>query len=524
MLIVRSFVVIAARTTLLSRLRSHAAVVQANQFHKTGLLFKKRKKQIDVKDLVSRVMNDTPEVIYERKVQKEAEEGEIIEIDSEDSNDNDVEVLEEIMHKTPKNPPSKKFGREIYHPRCPLSGRLLDFTPVGEKVNRHGVGKGEVQFSVMSYNVLAQELLEQHPYLYQYNNPQSLVWQQRFSGIVKEINFLKPDILCIQEVQASHLDRYYTATLKNLGYTGTFKRRTGEKCDGCAIFWLKSKFKLLEETSVEFFQPGVSVLDRDNIAIVLRLEIDGHEVVVATTHLLYNPKRSDIRLAQVQLLLAELDRVSHCKIDGVTCHHPVILTGDFNLDPFSSVYKLITSGQLRYESLSKPRLKEQPGRASPPLGCSLVPPHLGVTDCCRHASIITERTECIERQRSVEIVTRELNLLGLHHTERRSRKMQVPKSGEHQFGSGTLSHNLSLVSAYPHRRNNKFEATTHQDEWTTVDYIFYSQLSEDLSSKRLSLLATWRLPTVDECEILGPIPNFDAPSDHLPIFADFLLV
>jgi protein angel len=34
-------------------------------------------------------------------------------------------------------------------------------------------------------------------------------------------------------------------------------------------------------------------------------------VVVATTHLLYNPRRSDVRLAQVQLLLAEIDRLAY---------------------------------------------------------------------------------------------------------------------------------------------------------------------------------------------------------------------
>ena len=33
-------------------------------------------------------------------------------------------------------------------------------------------------------------------------------------------------------------------------------------------------------------------------------------ILVATTHLLYNPKRTDIRLAQSALLLAELDRVA----------------------------------------------------------------------------------------------------------------------------------------------------------------------------------------------------------------------
>lgn len=78
-----------------------------------------------------------------------------------------------------------------------------------------------------------------------------------------------------------------------------FKQRTGDKCDGCAVFWNIRRIKLLEETSVEFYQPSVPLLDRDNIALILRLSIDGHQVVVSTTHLLYNPRRNDVRLAQV---------------------------------------------------------------------------------------------------------------------------------------------------------------------------------------------------------------------------------
>lgn len=71
--------------------------------------------------------------------------------------------------------------------------------------------------------------------------------------------------------------------------------------------------------------------------------------VVATTHLLYNPRRQDIRLAQVQILLAELDRIA--KIPQVSVddedqnHYPIILSGDFNLQPYSAPYNLIVNGK-----------------------------------------------------------------------------------------------------------------------------------------------------------------------------------
>jgi protein angel len=68
---------------------------------------------------------------------------------------------------------------------------------------------------------------------------------------------------------------------------------------------------------------------------------------VATTHLLYNPKRQDIRLAQIQILLAELDRISKVKVDAndQKIHLPIILSGDFNLQPYSAPYNLIVNGE-----------------------------------------------------------------------------------------------------------------------------------------------------------------------------------
>lgn len=65
--------------------------------------------------------------------------------------------------------------------------------------------------------------------------------------------------------------------------------------------------------------------------------------VVATTHLLYNPKRQDIRLAQVQILLAELNRIA--KAETANGHLPIILSGDFNLEPHSVPYNLIVNGE-----------------------------------------------------------------------------------------------------------------------------------------------------------------------------------
>lgn len=131
------------------------------------------------------------------------------------------------------------------------------------------------------------------------------------------------------------------------------------------------------------------ILNRENVAIIAKLapkDDPSATFVVATTHLLYNPRRQDVRLAQVQILLAEIDRIAY-ELDG---HYaPVILTGDFNLKPYSAPYKLLTRGQLRYENLQARTLEQHDGNVVERSGKRLLPPGLGITDDCQHAHVVT---------------------------------------------------------------------------------------------------------------------------------------
>lgn len=72
-------------------------------------------------------------------------------------------------------------------------------------------------------------------------------------------------------------------------------------------------FKLIEYISVEYMQPNTDILNRNNIALIAKfapLNNLSAEFIIATTHLLYNPKREDVRLAQSQVLLTEVERMA----------------------------------------------------------------------------------------------------------------------------------------------------------------------------------------------------------------------
>jgi hypothetical protein len=169
-------------------------------------------------------------------------------------------------------------------------------------------------------------------------------------------------------------------------------------------------------------------LNRENVAIIAKFSLKKDpaiQFVVATTHLLYNPRRQDVRLAQVQVMLAELDRHAQT-IDknGDKLYLPVILTGDFNLQPYSAPYNLIISGKinniiiiiisfffliralyiapkhdlfiklyflvfegtLNYENLSPKTLQTQKESSCQPNGRRLLPIKLGISDECTHYS------------------------------------------------------------------------------------------------------------------------------------------
>lgn len=119
-------------------------------------------------------------------------------------------------------------------------------------------------------------------------------------------------VICLQEMQEDHLLDFVTS-FKQLGYEYLYKKRTNDKRDGLLLLYRSNQFVLLDYAKVELYQAGIEILNRDNVGIIAKLSLrDSPEtqVVVATTHLLYNPRRNDVRLAQTQLLLAEIERIA----------------------------------------------------------------------------------------------------------------------------------------------------------------------------------------------------------------------
>lgn len=396
-------------------------------------------------------------------------------------------------------------------------------------------GKQQLPLRLLSYNVLAQDLLESHRYLYSQCKEEHLIWETRWKRILEEITSAAPDVICLQEVQEDHFEPFFKTELTKLGYEGLYKKRTGARVDGVALWYRSSLLQVEVWSAVEFNIPGEPYLNRDNVAIVAKLvpKVPGWQnraIVVATTHLLYNTNRHDVKLAQTQLLLAECESLAYrsdASRFGDPQYWPVIITGDFNLLPYSGVYKFLTEGRLEYEGLCAKTLKvKNPGEAGQRLGKQLISPERNITDNCQYLH------EMLARLQSATGVPVQECLAPTLDTTLQNIFSKYPAAAEHQcitdlkFGTGTLSHPLKLRSVYSHGKpkSDTAEATTNQNGWCSVDYIFYSVSNDRKTEGNLKLGARYRLFTCKEAKIVGPIPNNEHPSDHYPLMAHFFLV
>ncbi|KAK4783531.1 hypothetical protein SAY86_007905 [Trapa natans] len=221
------------------------------------------------------------------------------------------------------------------------------------------------RFVVLSYNILADYLALNHRGKLYYHIPRYMLeWNWRKRSIIFELGLWSADIMCFQEV-----DRFQDLEeeLKLRGYNGTWKMRTGDPVDGCAIFWRTSRFKLLHEEFIEYNKLGL----RDNVAQICVFEFMNEDVienaggsplssagsnriVVCNIHVLYNPRRGEIKLGQIRVLLNSAHDISKSWDNA-----PIVLCGDFNCTPESPLYNFISHQQLDISGVDRDKLSGQ---------------------------------------------------------------------------------------------------------------------------------------------------------------------
>uniref|UniRef100_A0A0K0DJ13 Endo/exonuclease/phosphatase domain-containing protein n=1 Tax=Angiostrongylus cantonensis TaxID=6313 RepID=A0A0K0DJ13_ANGCA len=237
------------------------------------------------------------------------------------------------------------------------------------------------------------------------------------------------------------------------------------------------------------------------------------EFIFVNTHLLLDPSRGDIKLGQLAMLIANIED----ELSKSRC--PVILCGDFNIEPHSYIYKYIIESSVCLQGLYCSELSGQGLFGGPYVEADrILPP---VTNIGRDSMFINNEA------------------------------YREPDNADY------FTHPLRLASVYRHVSvNGEKEISTFHKEVANPDYLFYSvtqKLTTDSVSlhllfsfpfksslvqeaiprfqntlvhedPELRLLRRLSLPDIPTLrKNCGPWPNRYVPSDHVPLVADFIL-
>lgn len=183
----------------------------------------------------------------------------------------------------------------------------------------------------MTYNILADKysgLFSEHPDALPEERA-AVHWSSRMPLILAEIlSYLPAHVLCLQEVEEPFFYRELGGLLAPHGFRGQFlpredvRGRHGEVHDGIALFWHEPTLELLGHRSLIYREaalPGPlasaasdpastrlaeSYRQRGEGALLahLRHRASGRRLVVANTHLFWNPVHPDIKALQAAAL------------------------------------------------------------------------------------------------------------------------------------------------------------------------------------------------------------------------------
>ena len=255
---------------------------------------------------------------------------------------------------------------------------------------------------------------------------------------------------------------------------------------------------------------------------------------VATTHLLFNPKAGDVKLAQLSCLLAELHRLASTPDWGL---RPCLLCGDFNCIPGSPLLRFIAESRLDYSALSALHIAGyfRGSATSRRIPVPLLPPHLGINQDCmyrgppgdslqsststatasntldlqtkntddfhctvdladfpslkeayaKRAEAIEQKTGTIAGNSSVQLDSPGCSAVSSSSANQSTAvadsllKQSQPDCSrarlQRRTSPGVISHPFTFVPAYPHSGHRPSTITTyHQSAIETVDYIYFT--------------------------------------------------
>ncbi|XP_057851265.2 carbon catabolite repressor protein 4 homolog 4 isoform X2 [Cryptomeria japonica] len=279
-----------------------------------------------------------------------------------------------------------------------VSSYLPEFVSVDDKIWAvKNISEGSI-IRIASYNILAQAYIRST--LFPHSPAHCLKWKARSQSVLALLKSLEADFLCLQELD--EFETFYKGNMDKHGYSSVYIQRSGRKRDGCGIFYKRERAELLLEEVIQYNDlvpvdevPAESYeveeketsnpencrdssptktsgsqqtnllddrgdpddpkvrLKRDCVGLLTAfklLEPPHHVIVVANTHIYWDPEWVDVKLAQVKYLLLQLANFKDTISTKFDCRPLVFVTGDFNSTPGDEVYQYLISGISQYDN------------------------------------------------------------------------------------------------------------------------------------------------------------------------------
>eukprot|EP01091_Cochliopodium_minus_P017308 TRINITY_DN6744_c0_g1_i1.p1 TRINITY_DN6744_c0_g1~~TRINITY_DN6744_c0_g1_i1.p1 ORF type:complete len:275 (+),score=76.03 TRINITY_DN6744_c0_g1_i1:80-904(+) len=175
---------------------------------------------------------------------------------------------------------------------------------------------------ISQFNMLADQLSDGG---FKNINKSWIEWKHRKPLIIKELENVNADIMCIEEN-----DKFEDLKNHFQNFQGIHFPKKGDskkERDGSTIFFRKELFELIEKKKVR---------KSNTIIAKLKYKANNKEIIVAALHLKAKSGNEKIRESQIKILLDELKHYNKH-------NSPLIICGDFNDEPKSLCYNRASS-------------------------------------------------------------------------------------------------------------------------------------------------------------------------------------
>jgi len=375
--------------------------------------------------------------------------------------------------------------------------------PVDRKpiVVQEDVSSSLERVKVLTWNILCDKFATST--VYGYTPPTALSWDYRKQTIIQELHERDADILCLQEIATDVFRDFFSPELAQDGYKGvhwprpkakTMAEKDAQAVDGCAVFYKASKWILLDKQLLDYANIAINrpdmknqhdifnrVMPKDNIGLICFFESrqTGARMIVANTHLAWEPTLADVKLVQTAIMMENLTRLAE-----KYARWPA-------LKDKKMIQMPLEEGEERAELPEPAPSQEYRNNTDIPL---LV---------------------CGDYNSTYDSSVYELLSMGRvspNHND----------FGTHQYGSFTrdgVEHPFSMRSAYVHLNGTPDELTFTNyvpGFAEVIDYIWYS-------TNTLEVVSLLGPPDRDHLKRVPGFPNYHFPADHIQIMAELVI-